>query len=169
MFSLLKKRIQWVRIRDLLLVNELIFLCMDFSSARSCRDITRFSIWCFFWLRYARKKTPSFYLLFELGRGVGLMVSSFIYTRFQPRLLFLIFAIGNGAAAIAYSLCFRLCKKHLQKPVRMTANANIPKIVIDSGKDQNEIFSVISDILFHRRINGTRRTHVNLTVHGFNR
>ena len=72
---------------------------------------------------------------------MGLIVSSFIYTRFQPRLLFLIFAIGNGAAAIAYSLCFRLCKKHLQKPVRMTANANIPKIVIDSGKDHNEIVS----------------------------
>ena len=75
-----------------------------------------------------------------IGRGVGLIISSLIYTRLQSRLLFLIFAIGNGVAAIVYSFCFLLCKKHLQKPVRFNANPNIPKIVIDSGSRFLDLF-----------------------------
>ncbi len=73
----------------------------------------------------------------HLGRGVGLIASSLIYTRLQPRLLFLIFALFNTIAAIFYSLYFFLKKKQSKKPSRSNNNTNVPKIVIDSGKFLN--------------------------------
>jgi len=75
---------------------------------------------------------------FGLGRGIGLIASSFIYTLLQPRLLFLIFALFNAVAAIVYSLYFLLCKKYSQKPIRSNFNTNVPTIVIDSESTARE-------------------------------
>ena len=41
-----------------------------------------------------------------LGRGIGMLVSSFIYIVIQQRLLFLVFAILNVIAMIIYSIYF---------------------------------------------------------------
>lgn len=70
---------------------------------------------------------------FGLGRGAGLIAASFIYTRLQSRMLFLIFALFNLVAAVFYGIYFLLHRNRLEKSPRATVNSNIPKIVIDSG------------------------------------
>ncbi|UJR09330.1 hypothetical protein I4U23_013573 [Adineta vaga] len=50
-------------------------------------------------------------LTFGLARGVGLIASSFIYTRLEQRLLFLIFAIFNLICAVLYGLYFIVSRK----------------------------------------------------------
>lgn len=68
------------------------------------------------------------------GRGVGLIASSFIYTRLQSRLLFFIFALFNIIAAILYGIYFFFHREKPSKSQRLTISSNIPKIVIDPGK-----------------------------------
>ena len=75
-----------------------------------------------------------FGILSIIGRGVGLIVSSFIYTRLQSRTLFLFFACFNATAAIIYSLIFFVLKKRSEKNLRSNHNTNVPKIVIDPGE-----------------------------------
>jgi len=75
---------------------------------------------------------------FGLGRGVGLIASSFIYTRFESRFLFLVFSISNGIAAVLYTFYF-LWKSLASPPAkRIIKNTNIPKIVIESETNINE-------------------------------
>lgn len=46
-----------------------------------------------------------------LGRGIGMLVASFIYIVIQQRLLFLVFGIFNIIAAIIYSIYFLLTRE----------------------------------------------------------
>lgn len=46
-----------------------------------------------------------------LGRGIGMLVASYIYIVIQQRLLFLVFAILNIIAAVIYSIYFLLTRK----------------------------------------------------------
>jgi hypothetical protein len=46
-----------------------------------------------------------------LGRGMGMLVASFIYIVIQQRLLFLVFGIFNIIAAIIYSIYFLLTRE----------------------------------------------------------
>ncbi|CAF3552107.1 unnamed protein product [Rotaria sp. Silwood1] len=75
---------------------------------------------------------------FGLGRGVGLIACSFIYTSLQSRLLFLVFAVFDAVAAIIYSIYFMLRTKVLKKSTQLNNNMNIPRIVIDSETNINE-------------------------------
>ena len=45
-------------------------------------------------------------MAFGLGRGIGLLIASFIYTLIEQRSLFLIISIFNLIAAVIFSLYF---------------------------------------------------------------
>jgi hypothetical protein len=65
------------------------------------------------------------YVIF-LGRGIGMLVASFIYIVIQQRLLFLVFTILNIIAAIIYSIYFLLTrKKPSSKHVSISNNDDI--------------------------------------------
>lgn len=58
-----------------------------------------------------------------LGRGMGLLVSSYIYIVIQQRLLFLVFAILNLLAAISYSIYFLLARQPASKTLAVRGDA----------------------------------------------
>jgi hypothetical protein len=51
-----------------------------------------------------------------LGRGIGLLISSYIYIVIQQRLLFLVFCIFNITAAVIYSIYFFLTRNKSSSP-----------------------------------------------------
>lgn len=51
-----------------------------------------------------------------LGRGIGLLVSSFIYIVIDQRLLFLVFALFNLIAAFIYSIYFLFTRTKRTNP-----------------------------------------------------
>ncbi len=57
------------------------------------------------------------FVFFWIGRGVGLLIASFIYTLIKPRVLFLIIAIFNLIAAIIFSLYFILNRERSKKSI----------------------------------------------------
>jgi len=59
---------------------------------------------------------------FELGRGVGLLIASFIYTLIQQRVLFLIISIFNLIAAIIFSIYFLLHRQYSKKSIEKNDN-----------------------------------------------
>jgi hypothetical protein len=61
---------------------------------------------------------------FFLGRGIGLLVSSYIYIVIQQRLLFLVFSIFNIIAAIIYSIYFLLTREKSSRQNAITSDAN---------------------------------------------
>lgn len=65
---------------------------------------------------------------FGLGRGVALLIASFIYTMIEQRSLFLIVCIFNLIAAAIFSLYFLLTRS--RDPTK-----NIDSISIENGKD----------------------------------
>jgi len=67
-----------------------------------------------------------------LGRGIGMLVSSFIYIVIQQRLLFLVFAILNIIAAFIYSIYFFLTRENaLSKSLMISSNNDV---MIPTGK-----------------------------------
>ncbi|CAF1253487.1 unnamed protein product [Rotaria sordida] len=78
--------------------------------------------------------------LFGLGRGIGLLAASFIYTFTQQPLLFLIFALFNLIAAVIYSLYFILHRQSSKKSIEQTNNTNnnTSDIIIQSDTQLNE-------------------------------
>lgn len=86
------------------------------------------------------RKHSSFFP-FLSGRGFGLIIASFIYTRHQSKLLFFDFSIANGFATLFYSSHF-LFRRFIAppKPKIVKKNLNIPKIVIEPGNSFDEVF-----------------------------
>ncbi|CAF1277284.1 unnamed protein product [Rotaria sp. Silwood1] len=75
-------------------------------------------------------------ILFGLGRGIGLLFSSFIYAFTQQPFLFLIFTLFNLIAAIIYAFYIILNRQCSKKPI--VENNNISNIVIESDIQLNE-------------------------------
>jgi hypothetical protein len=67
-----------------------------------------------------------------LGRGIGMLVSSYIYIVIQQRLLFFVFAIINIIAMIIYSIYFFLTRTKSSKKDVSILNNHDP--VIEAGR-----------------------------------
>jgi hypothetical protein len=66
-----------------------------------------------------------------LGRGIGLLLGSYIYIVIQQRLLFLLCAILNIIAAVVYSIYFLLRK---EKPAgRNRTLSNNIDVALEAG------------------------------------
>ena len=59
------------------------------------------------------------------GRGIGLLVSSFIYIVIEQRLLFLVFTILNVIGAILYSIYFLLSMKFSKQNVTVLNKTDV--------------------------------------------
>lgn len=70
-----------------------------------------------------------------LGRGIGMLVASYIYIIIQQRLLFLVFAILNIVAAIIYSIYFLIRKKSSKQNVTVS---NTNDISIPTGLEKKK-------------------------------
>ncbi|CAF3916883.1 unnamed protein product [Rotaria sordida] len=66
------------------------------------------------------------------GRGIGMLISLFIYTRMKKRHLFLIYAVFNIANAIIYSVYYLLIKR--RKSFRIDCDDIPESVSIESGK-----------------------------------
>ncbi|CAF1447312.1 unnamed protein product [Adineta steineri] len=81
-------------------------------------------------------------LCFGLGKGIGLIISSFIYTTLEQRLLFLIFAIFNLICAIIYGIYFLISRKNSNKSIEY----NTSNIIVESDTKSNEEPLLVSSI-----------------------
>ena len=63
-----------------------------------------------------------------VARGIGLIVSSFIYTLLEQRVLFLVFAIFNVICAIIFALYFLITRK------RSNGQTDLAKPPVDPGR-----------------------------------
>ncbi|CAF3980158.1 unnamed protein product [Rotaria sordida] len=66
------------------------------------------------------------------GRGIGMLISLFIYTRMKKRHLFLIYAVFNIVNAIIYSVYYLLIKR--RKSFRIDCDDIPESVSIESGK-----------------------------------
>lgn len=99
-----------------------------------------------------------------LGRGVGLIVSSFIYTHYESRRLFLVYAIYNTVAAALYSIYFLLTRAKSDKPKRTPRNTNVPTIVIESGRNTPSVSAELVRSILSCRYEPERRTVTSLIM-----